>query len=91
LETQTLRSILVRFVCSSRYKERLTGYATAFADGKKELGFLTETHTGVVVTQISNQMDQVLAFIADVKSQKEKKVQDLVAAGGGTEAVIKVK
>src|SRR2546423_8106353 len=81
----TRRSIPVRMVLSARYKGKLTEFAGSFTDEKQELQFLTAQHSATMVTEMSTtlegvagQVDKIVAFLDDVKSEKEKHVQDMI-------------
>jgi hypothetical protein len=81
-------------ILSSRYKGKLSDFASGFTSQKKDLQFLTTQKTAVNVVEISKNLntvdakiDKILAFI-EVQSPKEKEVSAMVANDGGEEAVI---
>jgi hypothetical protein len=83
---------------SSRYKDKLADFAGGFTSQKQELHFLTAQHTAITVTQMSStldgvsiQVDKIVAFLDDVKSEKEKQVQDMITRNGGPDATISVR
>src|SRR4051794_2117769 len=85
-------------VLSARYKGKLTEFAGSFTDEKQELHFLTAQHSATMVTEMSTtlegvagQVDKIVAFLDDVKSEKEKHVQDMITRNGGPEATVNVR
>ncbi|KAK7061560.1 hypothetical protein R3P38DRAFT_3383739 [Favolaschia claudopus] len=85
---------LVKMIRSSSYKGKLTGFATAFEDHKRELRHLLITKTAATVTKmdtnvkdVSAKLDQVLAFI-NMQSRKEVWVESKIQELGGEELVV---
>lgn len=87
---------LVRMLKSAHYKAQLKEFANTFKDQKKELHFLMMQKTTVTVVQMSEKLSGVadsvdkIANFLEVKSDKEKQVEALVAQDGGVDVAIKV-
>ncbi|PSS37523.1 hypothetical protein PHLCEN_2v637 [Hermanssonia centrifuga] len=73
---------------SSGYKEKLSGYASDFADHKKELHVLLTSQSSLKVADIQVDVKKIVAFI-DAKTAKEQKVDELIEGMGGLDAALK--
>jgi hypothetical protein len=97
--TQLFSSLLidlntVRTIFSGRYKGKLTEYAQAFADQKKELEFLVNQKSASTIVAmkgtvdgVSTKLDKLLDFIQK-KSPEEQKAAEMVERRGGEAAVM---
>ncbi|CAE6455212.1 unnamed protein product [Rhizoctonia solani] len=86
---------IVRFLRSSKFKEKLSEFAQRFEGTKKGLQNLVSHRTAKLVDKTSEKIDEINANVSqlikfmEIQTSREREAAELIATRGGTEAVLK--
>ncbi|GAB1518139.1 hypothetical protein RhiTH_001198 [Rhizoctonia solani] len=86
---------IVRFLRSSKFKEKLSEFAQRFEGTKKGLQNLVSHRTAKLVDKTSEKIDEIntnvsqLIEFMEIQTSREREAAELIATKGGIEAVLK--